>query len=72
VDELFGIRRLLLKEKKRFIEEDRPMWGLIKIPVEPLVPEAFEPFGHVIRTFEERQPDKVKGGYATNAYPVLA
>ena len=48
------------------------MWGLIKIPVEPLVPEAFEPFGHVIRTFEERKPDKVKGGYATNAYPVLA
>ena len=48
------------------------MWELIKIPVEPLVTEAFERFGHVIRTFEERQPDKVKGGYATNAYPVLA
>ena len=48
------------------------MWNLVKIPVEPLVPETFAPFGHVIRTFEERKPDKVKGGYATNAYPVLA
>ena len=48
------------------------MWNLVKIPVEPLVPETFAPFGHVIRTFEERKPDKVKGDYATNAYPVLA
>ena len=48
------------------------MWNLVKIPVELLVPETFAPFGHVIRTFEERKPDKVKGGYATNAYPVLA
>ncbi len=48
------------------------MWNLVKVPVEPLAPQAFAPFGHVISTFEERKPDKVKGGYATNAYPVLA
>ena len=48
------------------------MWNLVEIPVEPLLPETFAPFGHVIKTFEERQPDKVKGGYATTAYPVLA
>ena len=48
------------------------MWNLVEIAVEPLVSETFTPFGHVINTFEQRQPDKVKGGYATNAYPVLA
>lgn len=48
------------------------MWNLVKIAVEPLVSETFASFGHVINTFEQRQPDKVKGGYATNAYPVLA
>ena len=48
------------------------MWDQVEIPVEPLLPEIFEPFGHVIKTFEQRQPDKVKGGYATNAYPVKA
>ena len=48
------------------------MWNLVEIPVEPLLPETFAPFGHVIKTFEERQPDKVIGGYATNAYGVLA
>ena len=48
------------------------MWNVVMIPVEPLLPETFEPFGHVIKTFEERQPDIVKGGYTTNAYSVLA
>ena len=48
------------------------MWNVVMIPVEPLLPETFEPFGHVIKTFEERQPDIVKGGYATNAYSVVA
>ena len=48
------------------------MWEVVKIPVERLEPEAFAPFGHVIRTFEERKPDVAKGGHRTNEYPVIA
>ena len=48
------------------------MWKVVKIQVEPLTPEAFAPFGHVIRSFEERQPEVAKGGLGTNAYEVRA
>ena len=48
------------------------MWEVVKIPVERLEPEAFAPFGHVIRTFEVRKPDVAKGGHKTNEYPVIA
>ena len=48
------------------------MWEIVKVKVEPLEPEAFAPFGHIIRTFEERQPDVAKGGLTANAYPVTA
>jgi ureidoglycolate hydrolase len=48
------------------------MWKLHKVKVEPLAPKAFAPFGHVIHSFEERQPEVAKGGLRTNAYTVKA
>ena len=48
------------------------MWKVIKVEVEPLEAEAFAPFGHVIRVFEERKPVVAKGGLTTNAYTVRA
>ena len=48
------------------------MWKVIKVEVEPLEAEAFAPFGHVIRAFEERKPVVAKGGLKTNAYTVKA
>ena len=48
------------------------MWKVVKIPVEQLEQGTFAPFGHVISTFGERQPEIVKGGYATNEYEVFA
>ena len=46
------------------------MWKTQKIEVEQLDAVTFAPYGHVIRSFEERKPDKVKGDYATAAYTV--
>ena len=48
------------------------MWKAFKTKVEPLTPEAFAPFGHVIRSFEERQPEVAIGGLGTNDYEVRA
>lgn len=48
------------------------MWKAVKVKVEPLTPEAFAPFGHVIRSFDERQPEVAKGGLGTNEYEVRA
>ena len=48
------------------------MWQTVKIKVEPLEAEIFAPFGQIIHTFEEGKPEKVKGDYATGAYPVTA
>ena len=36
---------------------------IVKIPCEPLTPEAFAPFGDVIRTYEEAAPQIVKGNF---------
>ena len=41
------------------------MWKTVKISVEPLRPEYFAPFGHLISSLEERLPDKVKGNYSS-------
>ena len=48
------------------------MWKLIRIKTEALTPEAFAPFGHVLSTFEERQPEVAKGGLTSHAYTVQA
>lgn len=43
---------------------------VVKVPVEALTSEAFAPFGHVIRSYEERQPEIVKGGLREKQIPV--
>ena len=48
------------------------MWKSFKVKVEPLTPEAFAPFGEVIETFEEAEPEIAKGGLRSAAYPVTA
>ncbi len=48
------------------------MWKVVKIKVEPLLAATFAPYGHLIRSFEEREPDKVKGGYKTGAYTAIS
>ena len=48
------------------------MWKIVPIAAEPLDPAYFAPYGQVISSFDERHPDKVKGGYATGEYQVWA
>ena len=48
------------------------MWKSFKVKVELLTPEAFAPFGEVIETFEEAEPEVAKGGLRSAAYPVTA
>ena len=48
------------------------MWKSFKVKVEPLTPEAFAPFGEVIESFEEAEPEIAKGGLRSAAYPVTA
>ena len=43
---------------------------IVKVKVEALTPEAFAPFGHVITSYEERQPEIVKGGLREKAIEV--
>ena len=38
------------------------MSKVVRMKVEPLTPEAFEPFGEVIKTYEEARPEIRKGG----------
>ena len=49
-----------------------PMLEIFKVPVEPLTPEAFAPFGSVIRTFDETRPEVRVGGLTENHYTVTA
>lgn len=48
------------------------MWNVIKLPIERLTPESFTAFGHVINTFQERQPELAKGGYRTKEMEVFS
>ena len=48
------------------------MLEIFKVPVEPLTPEAFAPFGSVIRTFDETRPEVRVGGLTENHYTVTA
>jgi ureidoglycolate lyase len=48
------------------------MWKIIKVKVEPLTPEAFEPFGEVIKSFDAARPEVRTGGLRENAYTVSA
>ena len=48
------------------------MWNVVKVKMEPLRPEAFAPFGEVIKSFEEAKPEIRKGGLTENAYTVTA
>ena len=43
---------------------------LVKLKVEPLTSEAFAPFGDVIKTFEEAQPEVVVGGLIEKEFSV--
>ena len=49
-----------------------PMLKVFKVPVEPLTPAAFEPFGSVISTCDETRPDVRVGGLTENHYTVTA
>ena len=48
------------------------MLKILKVPVEPLTPAAFAPFGQVIATFDEAKPEVVVGELVENAYTVRA
>ena len=48
------------------------MLEIFKVPVEPLTPAAFAPFGSVIRTFDETRPEVRVGGLTENHYTVTA
>ncbi len=48
------------------------MLKIFKVPVEPLTPAAFEPFGSVIRTFDETRPEVRVGGLTEHEYTVTA
>ena len=48
------------------------MLEIFKVKVEPLEPEAFAPFGHVISSFDEEKPEVVVGALTENAYPVTS
>lgn len=41
------------------------MWKPVKIKIEHLQAEYFAPYGHLIRSPEERMPDKVKGHFSS-------
>ena len=43
---------------------------VVKIKVEPLTPEAFEPFGEVIASYEEARPEIEKGGLREKEIPI--
>ena len=46
------------------------MLKVVKVKVEPLTPEIFEPFGDVITSFEEAKPEIQKGGLREKEIPV--
>ena len=46
------------------------MSEVVKVKVEPLTPEAFAPFGVVIETYEEAEPEVVKGGLREKKFSV--
>ncbi len=46
------------------------MIKVVKVKVEPLSAETFAPFGEVIQTYEEANPEIVKGGLREKEIPV--
>ena len=48
------------------------MLKIFKVPVEPLTPAAFEPFGSVISTLDETRPEVRVGGLTEHEYTVTA
>ena len=48
------------------------MLKILKVPVEPLTPSTFAPFGQVISTFDEATPEVVVGELVERAYTVRA
>jgi ureidoglycolate hydrolase len=43
---------------------------IIKVPCEYLTPEAFAPYGDVIKTFEEAEPEIIKGSFRDKKIPI--
>ena len=46
------------------------MLKVVKVEVEPLTQEAFSPFGDVIKSYEEAEPEIVTGGLREKEIPV--
>ena len=43
---------------------------VVKVTVQALTPEAFAPFGDVIKNFEEAEPEIVKGAFRKKEIPI--
>ena len=43
---------------------------VVKVPIEPLTPDAFAPFGDVIECFEDAEPEILKGNFRNKEIPI--
>jgi len=43
---------------------------VVKVPIEPLTPTAFAPFGDVIERFEDAEPEILKGSFRNKEIPI--